>query len=459
MGRFVVRALVATFTAVVFLLVQSAFWSNVGSTVMAPATICLIVVTYFRPHNGLLVLAALAPLGLVWSPLVDERMRGAETLVLAFLAGALLRGWTLHRFRAVTLDRLQMAALSFALIVALSCAHQLWLREVAPRTLLEYAVQDYVASHRGYTAIFNAMLLIEGPALLLYTVHYCRTQSEFVLRLVRMLVIGGVAAAVFNCWFFVHELIETGQPAAQFWDFFLNRRWTGHVGDVNAAGSFFALIMFIALGLSLKQQAHRILWFAAGLVTGVALWMTASRTALVATAIVGTISLARVTIGRRRSVAYLAFVTLGASAAIVALATWFRPASAGLAVYIRWEFLRTTWRMIGAYPLFGVGIGQYPQFSARFSSPSLLAFYPRENAHNNFAQVAGELGLVGLAAFVVLLALCFWPPRRSRQDPAVVAIVAGVAAFIVSWLGGHPLLVPEVAYPFWLALGIVAARV
>jgi hypothetical protein len=28
---------------------------------------------------------------------------------------------------------------------------------------------------------------------------------------------------------------------------------------------------------------------------------------------------------------------------------------------------------------------------------------------------------------------------------------------MVSWLGGHPLLVPEVAYPFWLALAIVAS--
>ena len=34
----------------------------------------------------------------------QRRMRGAEVLVLAFLAGALLRGWTLHRFRNVELD-------------------------------------------------------------------------------------------------------------------------------------------------------------------------------------------------------------------------------------------------------------------------------------------------------------------------------------------------------------------
>jgi hypothetical protein len=37
-----------------------------------------------------------------------------------------------------------------------------------------------------------------------------------------------------------------------------------------------------------------------------------------------------------------------------------------------------------------------------------------------------------------------------------VPVLVGLAAFILSWLGGHPLLVPEVAYPFWLALGIVA---
>ncbi len=123
---------------------------------------------------------------------------------------------------------------------------------------------------------------------------------------------------------------------------------------------------------------------------------------------------------------------------------------------IRWEFLKTTWRMIEAHPWFGVGIGQYLQSSSQYSSATLLAIYPRENAHNYFAQVAGELGLIGLAAFVGLLAVCFWPPNRPHHDPVVAAVIAGLAAFIISWLGGHPLLVPEVAYPFWLALAIVA---
>ncbi len=456
------RWLIAIFTALVFLLIQSVFWSRTVSALMAVVVVCLIVLAYFRSQNALLVVAALAPLGAVWSPLVSDRLRGAEVLVLAFLAGALLRGWTLHRFRDIALGRLQVATLLFGLIVSLSCVHELWLRSVEPRDLLEYVTQDYFTSFRGYGLIFQAMLFLEGLALLVYAAHYCRVQAEFTSRLVRMLVIGGVAAAAFNFWFFAHEVVETGQPSAVFREFFLNRRWSAHVGDVNAAGSFFALIMFIALGLSVKQTAHRLVWFAAGLVTGLALWMTASRTALVAAAIVGTIVLSKMVLARSLSVLRSA-ATIGALVVMAGLGAQYfvsRPLniSPSSAMKIRWEFLGTTWRMLEANPLFGVGIGQYPRWSGHFSSPELLMHYPSENAHNNFAQVAGELGLVGFVAFLTILAICLWPGIRSRDLPsAVVPTFVGVASFVISWLGGHPLLIPEVAYPFWLALGVVAS--
>jgi hypothetical protein len=127
------------------------------------------------------------------------------------------------------------------------------------------------------------------------------------------------------------------------------------------------------------------------------------------------------------------------------------------AVTIRWLFLRTTWHMMLAYPLFGVGIGQFPLWSHQFAPPELFKFYLRENAHNNFAQIAGELGTTGIIAFVVVLAFALWPRRDApAAAPFALPALPGVAAFILSWLGGHPLLVPEVAYPFWLALGIVA---
>jgi O-antigen ligase len=456
------RGLIAIFTALVFLLIQSVFWSTAISTLMAVVVVGLIVVAYFRPQNALLVLAALAPLGGVWSPLVSNRMRGAEVLVLAFLAGALLRGWTLHRFRDIALGRLQIATFLFGLIVSLSCVHQLWLRGVEPRDLLEYVTQDYVTSFRGYGSIFQAMLLIEGLALLLFAAHYCRAQPEFMRRLVRMLVVGGVAAASVNFWFFVHELIETGDPTAHFMEFFRGTRWSAHVSDVNAAGSFFLMIMSISLGLSLNHGRFRLWWLVGGLATALALWMTASRTALVAAAIVGSIVLAKTIINRfasvRQSGAIIGILAMVFGLGAPYLLSRHLGASASSAVKIRWEFLGTTWRMLEANPLFGVGIGQYPRWSGHFSSPELLVDYPRENAHNNFAQVAGELGLVGIGAFVTMLAICLWPAIRSHHAPSAVRpVLVGVTAFMISWLGGHPLLVPEVAYPFWLALGVVAS--
>ena len=40
------------------------------------------------------------------------------------------------------------------------------------------------------------------------------------------------------------------------------------------------------------------------------------------------------------------------------------------------------------------------------------------------------------------------------RDPLRYGVFAGVAAFLLTCLSGHPLLIPEVAYPFWIALGL-----
>jgi hypothetical protein len=327
------------------------------------------------------------------------------------------------------------------------------------RDFFEYLFEHYLTSFRGFSALFFAMLLLEGLAVLVCAAHYCRTQPALVPRLVRMLVIGAVAAAAFNWWFFVNELGETGQPAANFTEFLLKRRWSAHVGDVNAAGSFFAMTMIMAIGLALTQRPNRAAWAGAGLILSVALWMTASRAAITAVLLVGAVCLTRLALGRsvtRSKTTAIAAVALVALALFSAqyFLSWV---TAPTALRIRWMFLETTWRMLQVHPLGGVGIGQYPSQSGRFSSPELLVFYLSENAHNNFAQIAGELGLVGLAAFVWVLVVSFSGLRRSDHRQAVIMpVFAGVAAFVVSWLGGHPLLVPAVAYPFWLALAVIA---
>ena len=46
---------------------------------------------------------------------------------------------------------------------------------------------------------------------------------------------------------------------------------------------------------------------------------------------------------------------------------------------------------------------------------------------------------------------------RAPRDARLLGVGSGVAAFIITCLTGHPFLVGEVAYPFWLLFGLMTA--
>jgi hypothetical protein len=121
---------------------------------------------------------------------------------------------------------------------------------------------------------------------------------------------------------------------------------------------------------------------------------------------------------------------------------------------------RVAGEMVAARPVFGIGLGEFYRRSGEFATPELIAKFPvavNENAHNNFLQVAAELGLIGGLTFVWLVAAALLgASRRAAQERLRLAVAAGLAAFVITWLAGHPLLVPEAAYAFWILAGAAA---
>ena len=473
-ARLLIRASLGVFTAVVLLLIQSAFWSTRVSAWMQAIILATALLSYFRPHYGLLAIALLAPLGQVGSRTLDSNMRGAEALVLAFLAGALVRGWTLRQFRAFPSTRLDVAALIFGFVVAASCLEQIWFSQIQidfawvyAQDLLNYASRTYITSARGFGMVPRAMWLLEGMALVVLTLRYVSASASFMRRVVVMLVLGAVATAMLTLTAAATQFEQSRGSAGSLIDFFARGRWSGHISDVNAAGSYFAMMALLALGMAFRNRDWRWAWSVTGAALLLTTLMTGSRTAAAALGVVAVLVLVRAAWSHPRYAVRAAsgagvVATLGAAAILIFRTTGATPSEA---VSIRWMFLQATAGMLADEPAFGVGVGQFSLWSAKFAPPALFRIWRPDNAHNNLAQIAGELGIVGFIAFCVVLVAAFRSTLDTRRTPIDNVrswrspALAGVGVFILTWLGGHPLLVPEAAYPFWILLGLAGAFV
>jgi hypothetical protein len=182
----------------------------------------------------------------------------------------------------------------------------------------------------------------------------------------------------------------------------------------------------------------------------VGLWLSGSRTALAAVfepgALSGLIAL-RTRWGNRK--AYMTIILL-----VIAVAAgawrWYpagRNATGSEALEVRVVMGKAALRLTAAHPVFGVGLGRFYALSGHF-----------ENAHNNFLQIAAELGMSGLVLFLCIVALAIRETWRRLDAPEPSwGLLGGLAAFLLTCTAGHPLLVAGAAYPFWIALGLAAS--
>ena len=171
---------------------------------------------------------------------------------------------------------------------------------------------------------------------------------------------------------------------------------------------------------------------------------------------------------RRRGKARWA--VLGALTGILLSGIWFaavypasRNAPFAQAAAARTIMARVSFNMWRSAPVFGVGNGRFYEESSGFGATALRSLNlgnDHENAHDNFLQVLAEEGLVGLGALAIVLGVVLVPAlraERSASDPLRRFALAGVGAYLLTWLSGHPQLQPEAALSFWLLTGTLAA--
>jgi hypothetical protein len=437
---------------------------------LALAVALAVVLTVWRPFPALVTLAALGPLAtiiFIWGRGEAGHVQFAETMVLAYLAG-----WAANRVLNPAPLQVPAAVRYAALLlsvaaVASGIVHWYGLRAEMPdqpvaELLQVYVFREYSLRPPGIGPVAGAVTFASGMLLMLAGADACAGAPDRRRRVMMAMAGGGAAAALFNVMR-VMEVAERGEhPLSAFFGYLVSIRVNVHYADKNAAGSYFALALLLAVGLI---HRHRLVSLVTAAVLTLGLWINGSRVALAATliALAGLAVMHGRDAGSRRSrtVAAVSLVVLFVLGA--ALWTWYPPArnfAASKAMAFRVDLARAGLEMAADAPVFGVGLGRFYDLSEQYAAAALARLnFSRENAHNNFVQILAELGVPGLLAFLVLTGAALRQGALGEQPRPlhVTALLAGICAYLLTALGGHPLIVPEAAYPFWIALGTAAA--
>ncbi|HUS58356.1 MAG TPA: O-antigen ligase family protein [Planctomycetota bacterium] len=268
-------------------------------------------------------------------------------------------------------------------------------------------------------------------------------------------VLGAAAPNGKMLWF------RSAPPGALFFGPFVSR---------NHFAGYLVMVVPIALGMMIatrNRDKKILLGFAASLMAAAVL-TSASRGGVISLA-AGSTAFALMMLASKAAkknvfpfVAVLCLAVIGA--AVIGISPLLSR-SAGLLTdssqEYRWDVWKDTFRMIAAFPLFGVGLGCFRYVFPMYKSlPVQLTF---THVENDYLQLIVEMGLVGFAiaiAFVALLCrhgIGSLSRKRSLYSRGlIIGLMAAAAGVLVHSLVDFNLHVPSNGLLFALVLGIVA---
>ena len=467
----ITRRVIAVIGSLVLLLPMIATWPHPSVTWgLKCLTAGLFAAAVASPLIGLCGLIVALPLATPWqvfyAPALPSGAQASEIMLLPFLGGACLR---LAFDREPVRSRLAVPAVVLGAAFVASGVWRLYLQQLVStfpadfvRDLWTHLRLYYFTDPERYGALHAVTAWIEALVLSVTAERVLRRHPSAARAVLGLLVFSGVEMSALAVNRFFQVVVRRGGTFAAAWELFtsrprINPQWAN---DPNAAGSYYALIATPAIWLALRKRWWVIVALPPLLL---ALWFAGSRSAL-ASVVIGLLvawTLSRPNISWPRVA-----VVFGAAIALAIYAAWKSgdvqmPAEAALSY--RQEFASIALRMARDNPWFGVGVTEFKHATIaylRADHLEILAPFGGENAHNNFLQILGELGLTGFLAFMWLLArpaVDLWRAARARAATLpIAALAAGVIAFLLSCLGGHPLLITQVLFAFFLVFGIFA---
>ena len=250
------------------------------------AALTLTILAALRPFEGLRVTAALVPLGGATATLLHFPTPLSESIVVALIAGALLRA-AIRPLRVP--GRILGLPLLLAVTVCGSYVVQLAVRRAAvgpdqfSQELMHLLSGGYLASTVVSAQLKAAAVFLEGLALFCISAVIVQNDRTRLSRFVWVMVVGATGAAALNVLRLASAALAAGEPWTAVVRLAGTLRINVQYADVNAAGSYFAMLVCLAAGLALHSPRWlRPAWAACCALLAAALWLTSSRAAVLA---------------------------------------------------------------------------------------------------------------------------------------------------------------------------------
>ncbi len=123
-----------------------------------------------------------------------------------------------------------------------------------------------------------------------------------------------------------------------------------------------------------------------------------------------------------------------------------------------------TINMIKHHPFIGVGVNTFSKNYGKYKTEQAEKYAPTPDgiyAHNSYLQMGGEIGLLGLLAFILFLFQVFrqsFRLERKSDDKYLkiiaISLVASIVAYLVNSLTETSLYYPRVVMIFWYLIGV-----
>ena len=458
------------------LVLGSAFLSPESNWTVRSMVAGFLVLAVVHPPSALLITLALPGFGTILGHMAGvPTLRVTELLIVGSLFGLSVRALPAGSvYREAIVRRISTPVVLFALAVLTSTL--VWLRVLQVELmypseflalLFRALSHHYFVQPNEFWLVVSGAVILEGLALCVAVAALCRLDPTFFERGLRMLTLGGAVLAVTSAVKLAE--IYIGNPGAI--DTLRNTpnglRISPQIPDFIAAGSYFGLCWVATLGFAIAAGRRGVAWLIAGVPLIVALYLTGSRS-VIAAALAGLVVLVLVLIRQRAAAArsLIAFGVVAVVVMVIGYPLWTGRDLSGVmarqSLQVRAELMKTGLRVIETRPLFGVGIDRFHLLAASLASPDLHALFPtRKNPHNDFLRFATELGLLGLALFLWILLIAareISRALRENRDARLAGLVGGIVAFFVTSMVSNPLMVREVSYVFWIALGLAVGR-